>query len=73
MKYLFLANNSVMLRADEGEQEEEQPKMLAKEYKCKGCGDSFDTVQLPVTHSRYCPDAKALREGQQEPTEPKQV
>jgi len=29
-------------------------------------------MQQLATHSRYCPDAKALREGQQEPTEPKQ-
>ncbi len=47
--------------------------MQTKENKCKGYSDSFDTVQKLATHSRYCPDAKALREGQQEPTELKQV
>ncbi len=62
---LFLANDSVRLGQDDGEQEEEQPKMLAKEDKCKGCGNSFDTVQKLATHSIYCPDVQALREGQQ--------
>jgi hypothetical protein len=70
---LFLANDSVMLGQDDGEQEEEQPKMLAKEYKRKGYGKSFATVQKLATHSRCCPDAKAFHEGQQEPTEPKQT
>ena len=43
----------------------EQAKMLAMENKCKGYGDSFDTVQKLATHSIYCPDVQALREGQQ--------
>ncbi len=30
-------------------------------------------MQKLATHSRCCPDAKALHEGQQEPTEPKQT
>ena len=42
--------------------------MLAKENIGKGYGDSFDTVQKLATHSRYCQDVKALREGQQTPT-----
>jgi hypothetical protein len=47
--------------------------VLAKEYNSKGYSKSFATVQKLVTHSRCCPDAKALREGQREPTEPKQT
>jgi len=47
--------------------------VLAKEYNCKGYSDSLVTVQKQATHSRYCPEAEALREGQQEPTEPKQA
>ena len=54
------------------EQEGEQKELLAKKWTCKGCGDSLTTVQLLATYSRYCKDAKALREGQQEPTEGEQ-
>ena len=75
LEYLFLANNA---RARDARRKErttygEQKELLAKEWICKGYCDSFDTVQQLATHSRYCTDAKALQEGQQEPTEPKQV
>ena len=73
MKHLFLANDPVNLRKDDGELEGQQEQVLAKEYNSKGYSKSFPTVQLPATHSIYCPDAKAIREGEQEPTEPKQV
>ena len=53
MKYLILANNYVMLEEKLGEQKE----LLAKEYNCKGYGDSLATVQKQATHSRCCPDA----------------
>ena len=68
IKYLFLANDSVMLEEKKGQQEGEQNELHAKEWICKRCCKSFDTVQQLATHSRYCPDDKALREGQQKPT-----
>ncbi len=64
MNPLFLVNISFLLGNDEGEQEEEQPKMLATQDNCKGYGESFDTVQQLARHSRYCADAKAIREGE---------
>jgi len=57
MKYLFLANDSVMLGKDDGELEGQQEQVLAKEYNCKGYCDSLATVQKQATHSRCCPDA----------------
>ena len=51
MKHLFLANDPVMLAEELGEQPVEQEKLLAKEFTCKGCGESFDTVQKLATHS----------------------
>jgi len=68
MKYLFLANDSVMLAEELGEQPVEQPGVQGTPYVCMGCGVSFPTVQLLGTHSRYCPKAKALRAGEQKPT-----
>ena len=46
----------------------EQPVELANPYTCKGCSESFETVQKLATHSRFCPEAKALLEGEQEST-----
>ena len=46
--------------------------MLAKENNSKGYGKSFPTVQKLATHSRYCKDALALREGEQTSTETEQ-
>ena len=72
MKHLFLANDSVMLEDELGEQPVEQAGVLAKEFTCKGCGESFGTVQKLATHSRYCSDAIVLREGEQPSTETEQ-
>ena len=56
------------MRRTEGELKD----LLAEEFTCKGCGDSFATVQFLATYSRYCPDAEALWEGEQPPTETEQ-
>ena len=68
IKYLFLANDCMTLDDDLDKLPVEQPVELVNPYTCKGCSEPFETVQKLATHSRYCPDDKALREGQQKPT-----
>jgi hypothetical protein len=60
-KYLFLADDSVILEDELGEQPVEQPGVQGTPFVCRGYGDSLATVQLLATQSGYCPEAVALR------------